>query len=483
MFNDQPLPLIDAFATVAEPSEPVSARDDGRGPGYYELALNRLRDDALERFPAAELQGQSDNTISWCRSHAFEILAQVNDQSLSKTGHRAFDSDERTVDDLLNDLLGLGPLERLMELPDVEDVAINGPDDIWYSAGSAWVKTDIRFQSPDRLQFLLNQAVAHTGRSLSPQTPILDAQLRTGHRINIVTAPIADPWPSAVIRIHRRKRFTIFDLLRGGDEGESRIEAVSIPDYARHDTGHGMVTATLSTFLHMAVQAGYNLVLIGATGSAKTTLINILGEMVPADRRVVVIEDTPEIRLSRGNFQRLVTRPPTLEGLPEITQRDLVKVALRQRPDALTIGEARGGEVFDLLKALWTGHRNGLTSIHAHSVEDMYQRIRMMLQESQLQTEVSEATVAQWVAKAFALAITLRVKGSRRWVEEVVELTGHVEAGQPVRNPLFQYDEHERRLKCTGYSLSEMHEAQLREHGLSYQTILNMARQRNEVLK
>jgi pilus assembly protein CpaF len=479
-FEEPEVALIEAFATVEDVVETMTVRAETGRQDSYDLALNRLRDDVLQRFSAAELQAQGEMTIAWCRERAAQVVSDVNAESLAKAQHPAFDDYAQTIDHLLDDLLGLGPLERLLEIDGVEDIALNGPDDIWYKARGEWVKTPIRFRNAEHLQFLLNQAIVHSGRMLSPQTPIVDARLRSGHRINLVTTPIADPWPSAVIRVHRPGALSIVDLLERGDEGLAQLEPLPISDYGEYDSGHGMITAVAVTFLDMAVKSGFNILNVGPTGSAKTTLINILGRMLPENARIVVIEDTPEIVLGRGNFQRLVTRPASLEGLREISQRDLVKVALRQRPDALTVGEARGAEVFDLLKALRTGHRNGLTSIHAHSVEDVYERITMMLQEGDFQTEVSERMVARWVAKAFTLAITLRVKGKRRRVQEIVEFTGGTEGPMPVTKPLFVYDDQARRLTCTGYALDPLHEEQLNEHGYSYRSILEMAMARSE---
>jgi len=185
---------------------------------------------------------------------------------------------------------------------------------------------------------------------------------------------------------------------------------------------------------------------------------------------------------SANNNVYFVTRPATIEGLAAITQKDLVLAALRQRPDALTVGEARGAEVFDMLKALWTGHRNGLTSIHADSLDDVSNRIRMMLQEAHFETEVAEATVALWIAKAFHLGIMLRrTETGRRYLEEITEFTGGVEGSVPVRVPLFLYDKATRRLRCTGHGLHETHEDMLRQGGYTYDAIVEAARERREL--
>ena len=243
-----------------------------------------------------------------------------------------------------------------------------------------------------------------------------------------------------------------------------------------------MFSALAMTFLHMCVVSGANVLVVGATGVGKTTVLSALGKLVPADRRMIIIEDTPEINLMRDNCQRFITRPPTLEGLPEVMQADLVRAGLRQRPDALTLGEARGAEVMDLLKALRTGHRNGLTSIHANSVEDVYERVLYMLTEAQLKIELKADMVAGMVAKAFDLVIMLkRLETGRRYVEEIAEFTGGTEGAAVVRQTLFAYDRHAQRLKCTGRFIDDVHEEQLRQCGYSYQMILAAARQNHEI--
>ena len=470
-----PLPLIDSFAAFGQ-AEPQPATPATQDP--FDVALARLREEALATFSGEQLRAPDAATTTWLRDHAVQIVSAVNVETAAATGRSAFADYDGVTADLLDALLGLGALEKLMKLPGIEDIAISGPDDIQYRDASGWHESGITFRGAEELEFLLKQSVSdESGRTLSPARPILDAIMRNGHRINLVTRPIADPWPSAVIRIQRPSTLTVADMLTRGDSPTDVVTPASrLPDYREYDTRQGMLTAPLATFLHMSVEAGFNILLLGRTGVGKTALSAVLLRMLPADRRVVIIEDTPELPAERRNFQRLLVRPPSVEGLPAITQSDLIQVALRQRPDALTITEARGAEVFDLLKILRTGHRNGLASIHASSIDDLYTRVMQMLQESTLRTEVSAAMAASWIAKAFTLAVTLQQHQGRRWVSEVVEFTGGVEGDQPVRRPLFAYDTAAHRLQCTGYFVSEEHERELLEVGHSYQRVIDLAR-------
>lgn len=485
----------DDFALSTQPrvnGNSPTRRAERKSP--YETALEALREATTGQngqFTPAEIDAQAPETIQWCRDRALAIIRQINDQSLQANSRLAFDkADELIVESLLNDLFGMGPIEELFHLPDIEDIVINGPRDIWYKARGGWVKSPVEYEDPEALQIRLNRAIVHTGRQVGPLAPIVDATLRQGHRINIVSAPLADPWPIASIRIHHDKSLTMEELVASGGEDHSRPEPIRIPDYFASDHGQGMFSALAATFLHMAAIAGFNALVVGATGVGKTTVLGALGRMIPTDRRLITIEDTPELNVRGGRADGRVensvsfrTRPATLEGLPAITQRDLVIAALRQRPDALAVGEARGAEVFDMLKAQWTGHRNGLTSIHADSLEDVPNRIRMMLQEAHFETEVTEATVALWIAKAFHLGLMLRrTDTGRRYVEEITEYTGGVEGSVPVRTPLFVYSPERRRLMCTGHRLDPFHEAMLAQAGYSYDAIIEAAEQKGELL-
>jgi pilus assembly protein CpaF len=483
--DDVRLPLISSFASFDTVDSRVGVVVDRGDVDYFDLALSRLRERALETFSGDQLRAPDLEVSDWLATEATRIVSEVNTESATAAGRAAFADYDRVVGELLDALLGLGALEKLMKLPGVEDIAINGPDDIHYRDAVGWKASGIRFRSAEELEFLLKQAVSEeSGRTLSPAHPILDGVMRNGNRISLVTRPVADPWPCAVIRIQRPKSITVVDMLRAGDGRERETgPASTLPDYREYDTREGMLTAPVATFFHMAVEAGINILELGKTGVGKTALSTVLLRMLPADRRVVLIEDTPEIPRERGNFQRLLVRPRSLEGLPEISQSDLIQVALRQRPDALTITEARGAEVFDLLKILRTGHRNGLASIHASSIEDLYTRVMQMLQESTLRTEVSAGMAASWIAKAFGIAITLEQQRGRRWISEVVEFTGGVEGHQPVRQPLFLYDPAARRLKCTGYLLTAEHERELNEVGHSYQRVIDLAREMGDLAR
>jgi pilus assembly protein CpaF len=462
--------------------------------GYYDEAMALLRVAALGgaggqsgQFTAAEVEAQAPETVEWCRQQAMRILRQLSDQSLSARSVRAFDRpDEQVADEMINDMFGLGPLQPLLKDPEIEDIALAGPSDCWVKRRAGWEKTDVTFRSSGALREMLNHHISYTGRSVNPRTPIVDAALKSGARLSVVDEGIADPWPAAVIRIHHPNAISPKDLVSRGGRRDQRVrsktrtERPAFTDFVALDNGEGPLSGTALNFLEMSVLSQLNIMVVGPTGTGKTSIINVLGSFIPADRRVIIIEDTPEIHLPRANTQRFVTRPQTLEGLPEIDQAYLVRLALRQRPDHIILGEARGGEVFHLLKAHWTGHSGGLTSIHADSVEDVFERVRMMLQEASFQTEISEQAVGLWVAKAINLIITLK-KTDGRYCEEIAAFTGGVEGSTPVRQSLFIDDPEQERLVCTGQFLDNRLNAKLQAFGFDYRDVVAQARARGEV--
>jgi len=225
------------------------------------------------------------------------------------------------------------------------------------------------------------------------------------------------------------------------------VEDSPMPDYPDLDLSN-ILNKDLASYLHSAVLAGLSIAVIGPTGVGKTALITALGRCLPVDYRVLIIEDTPEIRLYPdskfpNNVLKLQTRPPSLEDVPEITQADLVKLALRQRPDALTLSEARGKEIFDLLNALYTGHSNGLTTFHAYGLHEMYSRLSMMISQSERGRQLRMRHVAQIISTALDIVVVLEKEGDTRRVRAVGEMAGKVKMvggdPEPVIDLIFEY--------------------------------------------
>ncbi len=304
------------------------------------------------------------------------------------------------IDDVLDEVLGLGPLERLMRLPGVTDILINGSDTVYIEQKGKLRQVDVRFRDDDHLLRIIDRIVSAVGRRVDESHPLVDARMADGSRFNAVIPPLALDGPLVSIR-----RFGANPI-----EAEQLIELGSVP-------------AEVLEVLESCVKAKLNILISGGTGSGKTTLLNVLSKYVPEEERIVTIEDAAELRLQRSHVARLETRPPNLEGQGEVVARDLVRNALRMRPDRIIVGEIRGVEAIDMLQAMNTGHEGSLSTIHANSARDAIARIETMVGLGF--TNVSGGTIRQLIGRALDLVIQVErlLDGTRRIVS-VTEVSG-----------------------------------------------------------
>jgi pilus assembly protein CpaF len=441
--------------------------------------VQKVRRDTASQFSAARLIAADEAVRRWVEDYTREVVQSTRQEARAAGKPVLAGGDEEIVRHVLDAVLGLGELEPLRQMEGVEDVAINGPDEVYVFRRGCWERVRAAFGSEDELLELLNRAIAPTGRQVSPLEPIVDAVIPGGDRINVVVQPCARPSPCASIRVRAHSRISFLDLVQARQTGRQARPEWNIPDYTALAQDGAMLNALAATFLHMAVVAGLNVIVVGPTGVGKTTVLSALGGLVPAERRILAIEDTPELRLRQtadgqpGNCIYFLTRMRGIEGTPPVTQADLVRAGLRQRPDALTLGEARGGEILDLLKALATGHRNGLTSLHAEGVEEVPVRIKQMFQEADLRVDITNETVAQWIAHAFHLVVSLGLSDGKRYVREILEFSGAVEGEQPARQILFRTNPNTGQLEWTGMRMAREH--LLAGHGLSFQAVIELA--------
>ena len=413
-------------------------------PNYHEQAA--ISGDG--KFSLDEIKKAAPRLESFTQKWV-PILIREHNQNAMMSGGKDFTGDvAETTERIWADFLGLGPIQYLLKDESTEDVVINGPLEVLVKRHGRWEDCpDIKFESSESILVKLNRAIAHTGQQAGTLIPIVDATLRSGHRVNIVSHPLAEPWPVISIRRRRDIPLTMSDLVRRGGPKTRGLQSSknNLPaiDYSQIASSEGVLSPEAALFLHLCALAGSNILVIGETGSGKTSLMNVIAGLIPDDRRIVAIEDTRELNIRPPvegrphNCVYFTTRSATVEGVAAIRQDALVRAALRQRPDALLVGECRGGEIFELLKALSTGHRNGITSVHAESVAEVHDRVKMMLQEAQFSTELSEATISLWIAKAFQVALVIRGEGEGRFIREIVEFTGGVEGGRPIVNTLF----------------------------------------------
>jgi len=266
------------------------------------------------------------------------------------------ETQERLIGELQDEILGLGPLEQYMNRDEISDILVNGHDKVYIEAEGKLILTDTQFKDDEHLMKIIDRIVTRIGRRLDEASPMVDARLADGSRVNAIIPPLALDGPMLSIRRFRRNVLTIDDLM-----------------------DRGSITQQLFEFLKGAVKSRLNFVISGGTGSGKTTMLNILSAYIPDDERIVSIEDSAELQMQQPHVVRLETRPPNIEGKGTVTQRDLLRNALRMRPDRIIIGEVRGSEIYDMLQAMNTGHDGSLTTLHANSTRDSLLRLETLM--------------------------------------------------------------------------------------------------------
>ncbi|MDB5172567.1 MAG: tadA capF [Phycisphaerales bacterium] len=302
--------------------------------------------------------------------------------------------------EVLDEIFGLGPVEEFLRDPLVSDVLVNGPSLIYVERFGRLEETTAAFRDDAQLIQVIQRIAASVGRRIDESSPMLDARLADGSRVNAIIPPLAIDGPAMSIR-----RFGIVPI-----SIEKLLELESL-------------TPEMALFLEACVRTKVNILVSGGTGSGKTTLLNVLSRWIPSDERVVTIEDAAELQMQRRHVIRLETRPPNIEGKGEVTQRDLLRNTLRMRPDRIIIGEVRGAEALDMLQAMNTGHEGSMTTVHANNARDALRRIENMVSMTGLNFPVT--AIRQQTASAVDLLIqTSRLAGGRRKVVGIAEITG-----------------------------------------------------------
>ncbi|HVA77051.1 MAG TPA: CpaF family protein [Candidatus Binataceae bacterium] len=320
---------------------------------------------------------------------------------LNEEGRLLTDADRaRLVEEIKNELLGLGPLEPLLRDDDITDILVNGPNQVYVERFGKLHPADVAFQDDQHLMLIIDRIVSRVGRRVDESSPMVDARLPDGSRINAIIPPLALDGPSLSIRRFGHKRYDISGLV----EKES-------------------ITWEVVEFLLAVVRARLNVIVAGGTGSGKTTMLNCLSAFVPEDERIVTIEDSAELSLQQPHVVRLESRPANLEGKGEITQRDLVRNCLRMRPDRIVVGEVRGAEVLDMLQAMSTGHDGSISTIHANSTRECLGRLEMMMLLSGI--SIPQRAMRQQIASAVNLIVHIsRMSDGSRKVMKISEVTG-----------------------------------------------------------
>lgn len=323
---------------------------------------------------------------------------------------------ERLVDEVIAEAFGLGPLEPLLQDETITDILVNGPFEVFIERNGLLERTDIVFANNNHLMHLVQRVAARIGRRIDEFTPMVDARLEDGSRIHAIIPPVSLKGPVLSIRRFR-----------------SHLTAEQLVD--RYET----MPAEVLQFLRAAVEARISILISGGTGSGKTTLLNILSKYIPDEERLVTIEESAELQLQQPHVISLETRPPNVEGNGEIKQRDLVRNALRMRPDRIVVGEVRGGEALDMLQAMNTGHEGSMTTIHANDTIDALGRLEMMVLLAGFELPIP--VIRSYIASSITLVIQLaRLKGGRRKIMRISEIQG-VKDGSYVMKELFGFEQ------------------------------------------
>ncbi|PCI33630.1 MAG: type II secretion system protein E [Alphaproteobacteria bacterium] len=329
---------------------------------------------------------------------------------------KVLNSDERNqlIKDIQDELLGLGPLEPLLKDHTVTDILVNGYKQVFVERKGLLEKTQVRFKDDRHLTRIINKIVAKVGRRVDESMPMVDARLEDGSRVNAIIPPLAVD--GALLSIRKFSKIPI--------DMDKLVELNTIP-------------ADVVILLQNVVRSRRNIVISGGTGSGKTTLLNAMSAAIDERERIITIEDSAELQLQQEHVGRLETRPENIENKGEVTQRDLVKNALRMRPDRIIIGEVRGGEAFDMLQAMNTGHEGSMTTVHANSCRDAMSRIEQMVCMNNM--DISQTSVRSQIASAINVIIQVqRLADGRRRLMTLSEITG-MEADIITIQDIFRY--------------------------------------------
>lgn len=400
-----------SFAT-----DDASESDSGR-PGLQtqqgadtEKLRTDIHQDLLKKFDLSILGKITDEELKQRIALYIEDYLKEHGIVLGEQSH------QNLIAEIQNEVVGLGPLEPLLSDPSVSDILVNGPFVVYVERRGKLERTKVRFQSDMHLMRIIDKIVSRIGRRVDESSPMVDARLADGSRVNAIVAPLALDGAALSIRKFSAHPLRAEDLIH-----------------------YGSMTQDMAFLLAAMVKSKTNLLISGGTGSGKTTLLNLLSSYIPENERIVTIEDAAELRLQQPHVVRLETRPPNIEGHGEITQRALIKNSLRMRPDRVIVGEVRGAEVLDMLQAMNTGHEGSMATIHANTSRDALTRLENMVGISGL--NIPTRPMRQQIVSALSVIVQVsRLSDGKRKVVSIMEITG-MEEDIITTQEIFKFDQ------------------------------------------
>ena len=340
-----------ASRSVARP-QAAARRVAASSAGMVAPAASTSRYGDLRRNLQAKVIEEINATIGDAADHEAELDDLIRQVVFEEAAEVPRSDREVLIEEIHNEVIGLGPLEGLMADPKITEIMVNGAKDVYIERDGRIAKTNVTFENDDHVLRILDRIVSRIGRHVDEASPLVDARLEDGSRVNAVIRPVAIKGPSITIRRFSSAPLQIADLME-----------------------HGSLSYSMSSFLEACILGKANVIVSGGTGSGKTTLLNILSAFIPAEERIVTIEDAAELQLEQNDVVTLEARPANSEGKGRISIRDLVRNSLRMRPDRIIVGEVRSAETLDMLQAMNTGHEGSLTTVHANSPRDAMSRL------------------------------------------------------------------------------------------------------------
>ncbi|MBQ2262937.1 MAG: CpaF family protein [Loktanella sp.] len=411
----EPVSVTPELKVVAESRDPVPppkqdkrAAEPQKAKAYYDLK-KELFAALLESIDVAQL-----STLEPAQAR-IEIGSIANDILAVKKAVISNAVQDELIDDICNDVLGYGPLEPLLARDDIADIMVNGDNYIFIEVAGKVIQTDIRFRDNTQLLNVCQRIVSQVGRRVDESSPICDARLPDGSRVNVIAPPLALEGPTLTIRRFKKDKLTLDQLV-----------------------GFGAITQEGAEILKIIGRVRCNVIISGGTGSGKTTLLNCLTRYVEPDERIITCEDSAELQLQQPHVVRLETRPPNIEGVGEITMRHLVKNCLRMRPERIIVGEVRGPEAFDLLQAMNTGHDGSMGTLHANSPREALSRIESMITMGGYSLPMK--TIREMAVSSIDIIVqAARLRDGSRRITHITEVIG-MEGDVPITQDLYIYD-------------------------------------------